>query len=179
MIFLSISLSKKKDIVKKIKEIAINAKSIILTDYKGLSAPEVTDLRLEARKKDVSLFVAKNRLLKIGFKKTDYANMETYLKGQILLFFSKNEISSSAKIVEEFHKKNDKLKVTLISLSGKNYSGKDLKYISSLPTKKESLCALLFVLKTPNNNLLNTLRYPKLRLLILLKELINKKTKNQ
>jgi len=164
---LSISLSKKQDIVKKVKNIADNAKSIILTNYKGLSAPEITNLRSIARKKNVDLFIAKNNLLKIGFKETVYKNIDKYLKGQSLLFFSKTEISSSAKIVQNFCKNNDKLKVNIISLSGNIFPGKELKYISNLPTKKEAITTLVFLLKNPINNLIRTLKCPSLKLLVL------------
>jgi len=174
---LSINLSKKKHIVEKVKDIADKAKSIIVTNYKGLSAPEITSLRSMARKKNVNLFVAKNNLLKIGFKETPYNSIEKYLKGQSLLFFSENEISSSAKIVQEFCKGNDKLKVNIISLSGNNFDSNDLTYISNLPTKQEAIGSFISLLKMPISNLIRTLKCPSLKLLMLLKEL-SKKAKN-
>jgi len=171
---LSISLSKKKNIIEKVKSIADNAKSIIVTSYKGLTAPEITNLRAMARKKDVDLFVAKNNLLKIGFKNTPYKNFDEYLKGQSLLFFSNNELSNSAKIIQDFCKSNDKLKVNIISLSGKLFSSKELKYVSNLPTKKEAICSFIFLLKMPINNVIRTIKCPNLKLLMLLKEISKK-----
>jgi large subunit ribosomal protein L10 len=171
---LSITLSKKKDIIEKIKSIGDNAKSIIVTNYQGLTSPEITKLRSYAREKDVNLFIAKNNLLKIGLKNTIYNNFDEYLKGQSLLFFSNNELSSSAKVIKDFCKNNDKLKVNIISLSGKIFSGDDLEYVSNLPTKKEAIQSFIFLLKMPINKLLNTVKYPKLKLIILLKELSKK-----
>lgn len=172
---MSISLSKKKNIVDKVKNIADSSTSIILTNYKGLSAPEITNLRSIAKKKNVDLLVAKNNLLKIGFKNTVYDNFNKYLKGQSLLFFSKNDISDSAKIVQNFCKNNNKLKVNIISLSGEIFSNKKLDYISNLPTKKEAICSLLFLLKFPISKLIKTIKYPNLKILILLEELKKKK----
>jgi large subunit ribosomal protein L10 len=168
---LSINLSKKKYIVEKIKTIADNAKSIIITDYKGLTSPEITNLRSIARLKKVDLFVAKNNLLKIGFRDTLYNNLDEHLKGQTLLFFSNFELSNSAKVVHNFCKSNDKLKVNVISLSGKNFSSKELKNVSDLPTKKEAICSFIFLLKMPINNLIRTIKCPSIKLLVLLKEL--------
>jgi large subunit ribosomal protein L10 len=128
-----------------------------------------------ARKENVNLFIAKNNLLKIGFKKTAYNNIDKYLKGQSLLFFSQKEISSSAKIVQTFCKNNDKLKVNIISLCGNNFSSKDLTYISNLPTKKEAIGSFISLLKMPITNLIRTVKCPSLKLLILLKELSKKK----
>jgi len=172
---LSISLSKKKCIVEKIRDIANNAKSIIVTDYKGLSSPEMTSLRSMARKQDVNLFVAKNNLLKIGFKETSYNSMDKYLKGQSLIFFSTTEISSSAKIIKDFCKSSDKLKISVISLSGDNLPGEKLNFVSGLPTKKEAICSFIFLLKMPVSNVIRSLKCPKLKLLILLKELSKRK----
>lgn len=113
--------------------------------------------------------------MKIGFSKTIYESIDKYLKGQSLLFFSNNEISSSAKVIQDFCKNNNKLKVNIISLSGKNFPSKDIKYISNLPTKKEAILSFIFLLKMPINNLIRTLNCPSLKLLILLKELSKKK----
>merc|ERR1711990_1285488 len=158
------------DIIEKKKSIGENAKSIIVTNYQGLTSPEITKLRSSAREKDVNLFIAKNNLLKIGLKNTIYNNFNEYLKGQSLLFFSNNEISSSAKVIQDFCKNNNKLKVNIISLSGKNFPSEDIKYISNLPTKKEAILSFIFLLKMPINNLIRTLNCPTLKVLILLKE---------
>lgn len=171
---MSISLSKKKHIVKVATEIASNAKSIVVTNCEGLSAPELTNLRAIARKENVCLLVAKNKLLKIGFKETAYSSIEKYLKGQSLIFFSEHEISSSAKIVQDFCKKNNKLKVEVISLNGTNFFKKDLKYVSSLPTKHEAICSFISLLKAPVANLISTIKCPSIKLLILLEELSKK-----
>jgi len=96
------------------------------------------------------------------------------LKGQSLLFFSKNDISDSAKIIQKFCKNNNKLKVNIISLSGEIFSNKKLDYISNLPTKKEAICSLLFLLKYPISKLIKTIKYPNLKILILLEELKKK-----
>ena len=171
---MSITLSKKKEIIKKIENIAKNAKSIILTHCSGLSSPEITDLRSKARVKNVELLVAKNTLLKRGFKNTSYESLEQYLKGQSLLFFSSKELNVSAKVVNEFCKTNSKLTVNAISLSGKIFTSKDLLYVSNLPTRKEAVLSILLLLKTPINKLVRTLKCPNLKLVTLLKE-INKK----
>jgi len=171
---LSINLSKKKMIIKKIENIAKNAKSIILTHYSGLSSPEITHLRSKARLKNVELLVAKNTLLKKGFKNTAYESFDQHLKGQSLLFFSTKELNISAKIVNDFCKINNKLKVNAISLSGTIFTSKDLNYVSNLPTRKEAILSILLLLKAPINKLVRTLRCPNLKLVTLLKE-INKK----
>jgi len=172
---LSINLSKKKEIIKKIESIAKHAKSIVLTHYSGLSSPEITDLRSQARFKNVDLLVAKNTLLKIGFKNTVYDNFNKHLKGPSLLFFSTKELSISAKIVNEFCKKNNKLKVNVISLSGKLFANKDLNKIANLPTQREAISSLLITLKMPVNKLIRTIKGPNLKLLMLLKKINEKK----
>jgi len=165
---LSITLSKKKDIIKKIEYVAKHAKSIVLTHYSGLSSPEITNLRSEARLKNVELLVAKNTLLKKGFKNTNYVNFEQYLKGQSLLFFSTKEINISAKIVDEFCKNNNKLKVNAISFDGQLLTSKELSYVANLPTYKEAICSILILLKTPISKLVRTLKCPNIKLLIIL-----------
>lgn len=114
-------------------------------------------------------------MLKIGFKNTVYDNFNKYLKGQSLLFFSETEISNSAKVVQDFCKNNDKLKVNIISLSGKIFTSENLNYISNLPTKEESICSFLSLLKMPMTKLIRTLKCPSLKLLTLFKELEKKK----
>lgn len=171
---MSITLSKKKCIVKKIKKIANEAKSIIVTNYKGLSSPEITNLRSLARKNEVHLLIAKNNLLRIGFKDTVYDNFNLHLKGPTLLFFSGNELSSSAKIIKKFCETNNKLKVNVISLSGKLFHEKELNYISNLPTRQEAIFSFVFLLRVPMNNFIRTAKASNIKLIILLKELSKK-----
>lgn len=173
---MSITLLKKQDIIKTIKSIASNAKSIILTNYRGLTSPEITELRIKARSKKVDLLVTKNSLLKIGFENTNYSNFKQYLKGPILLFISKTELNISAKLISEFCKNNDKLKVNIISLSGKLFKKEDLNYISNLPTYKEAISSFVVLLKTPIGKLIKTIKAPNFKLLMLLIE-VNKKKK--
>lgn len=173
---MSITLLKKQDIIKKIKSIANSAKSIIITNYRGLTSPEITDLRTKARSEKVDLFITKNSLLKIGFENTQYSNFKQHLKGPILLFISKTELNISAKLINEFCKNNDKLKVNMISLSGKLFEQKDLNYISNLPTYKEAISSFIVLLKMPIGKLIKTIKGPNLKLLMLLIE-VNKKKK--
>merc|ERR1711959_814642 len=98
-----------------------------------------------------------------------------YLKGPSLLFFSKNDLNLSAKVVSEFCENNDKLKVNIISLHGKVFPSKDLQYISNLPTHKEAICSFVYLLKLPITKFIKTTKAPNIKLLMLLKELINKK----
>ena len=69
---MSANFENKKVVVSEIEELAKNAKSIVLVDYRGLTVAQATELRNEVRNAGGVYKVYKNRLMKLAFDKTLY-----------------------------------------------------------------------------------------------------------
>ena len=71
----------KEQKIAHIKESAQKAKVAIVTNYKGLSVEEITNLRRALQKAGADYTVTKNTLAKIAMKGTDFEGLSAHLEG--------------------------------------------------------------------------------------------------
>ncbi len=65
----------KLDRVAEISEALNDAKGVYMTDFSGLSVEQITNLRREFRKENVSFLVVKNALAKLSAEKVGTKDM--------------------------------------------------------------------------------------------------------
>ncbi|MFM8453804.1 MAG: 50S ribosomal protein L10 [Gammaproteobacteria bacterium] len=157
---MALRLEQKKAIVAKVAEVAHKAASVVAVDYRGLTVEQVSKLRTEARKTGVHLQVVRNTLAIRAFKGTSFECLESSLTGPVMLAFSGEELGSSARLIRDFAKTNDKVKVKALSLSGQLLGPEQLDKVAKLPTRDEAISQLLSVMKAPISNLVKVLAYP-------------------
>ena len=143
----------KEQKIAHIKESAQKAKVAIVTNYKGLSVEEITNLRRALQKAGADYTVTKNTLAKIAMKGTDFEVLADSMKESTAIAFGFEDEVSAAKVVYAFAKDHDKLTVKAGIVDGKVTSEKDLKALSTLPNKEGMLSMLLSVLQAPIRNL--------------------------
>ena len=160
----SVNLGEKQTIVAEVTEVAKDALSVVAVEYRGLTVSEMTALREQARRSDVHLRVVRNTLARRAFKDTPYECLNESLVGPVLLAFAKTEPSASARLMRDFAKTNEKLKVKALSLEGKFYSGQHLESIAKLPTRIEAITRLVGVLQAPVSKFVRTLVEPSTKL---------------
>ena len=115
---MSNNLELKKATVAQIKEKLTTAQSVVLVDYRGLNVAEVTELRKQFRAAGVEYAVLKNSLVGIAAKEVGIEGLDSILEGPTALAFGMTDAVAPAKIIAEFAKKNDKLKVKAGILDG-------------------------------------------------------------
>ncbi len=156
---MSLNITEKKAIVDEVSEIAKTANAVVAASYIGLGAGKMTQLRAEARKQNVHIQIVKNTLAKKAFKDTDFASLDDRLTGPLLLAFSQEEPSSSARVLKNFIKDNglESEMVKFLWFDGDVLDGSDLDKIASLPTKDEAIAMLMSVIKAPVAKLARTI----------------------
>ncbi len=161
---MALRLEQKKAVVAEILNIAAKAHSAVAAEYRGLTVPEMTELRKQARKSQVYLRVVKNTLARRALAGTDYACMNEGLVGPLLLAFSLEEPGSAARVIKDFAKEHEQLKPKLVAFGGKLYSPAELDRLASLPTKEQAISMLMAVIKAPVEKLARTLAEPHAKL---------------
>ena len=139
----------KIDTVESVKEKLAKSKSIVIADYRGLTVIEVTDLRNKLRNEGVELRVIKNRLAKIALKESDMDPMEEYLKGMTAIAFGMKDAVSPAKVLAEFAKGNDKLKLIAGQMDNQILDINGINELAKLPTREVLLGRMLGSLTGP------------------------------
>ena len=152
-----LTLEQKQNVVSEVAEVAAQAHSVIAAEYQGLTVGEMTDLRVKARQSNVHLRVVKNTLAKRAFDGTDYACLSEALDGQLVYAFSLEEPGGAARVLKDYTKGNDKLKVKLIAFGGELLEPSELQRLASLPTYDQAISMLMAVMKAPVEKLARTL----------------------
>ncbi len=159
-----LKLADKQAIVAEVAEIAANAQSAIVSEYRGMTVAEMTALRVKAREADVSVRVVRNTLARRAMADTGYACLQETLIGPVVLAFSKDEPGAAARVLKDFAKTNKKLVVKGIALNGKLLAASDLDKLAKMPTYDEAISQLMSVMQGPITKFVRTLAEPHAKL---------------
>lgn len=141
--------------IESIKEKLAKAQVAIVTEYKGLSVDEITNLRRRLQKEDGDYTVTKNTLAKIAVKGTEFEVLVDSFKGPIALALGFKDQVSPAKIVSSFIKEVKKGEIIAAALDGKLLSANDAKALANLPSKEEIYAKMLGCVNSPASGIAN------------------------
>jgi large subunit ribosomal protein L10 len=159
-----LSLNEKKAVVAEVAEVAKSASSVIASEYRGLNVAEMTEFRRQARAAGVHVRVVPNNLAKRAVESTDFECMREGLSGPLVLAFARDDPGSAARVVRDYRRANQKLKVRLVAFGGRLVDPEDIDNLANLPTWDEAIARLMAVLKAPVTKLVRTLAEPHTRL---------------
>jgi large subunit ribosomal protein L10 len=160
----ALRLAQKQELVVEVANVADKALSVVVAEYAGLPVAKITDLRTKAHKAGVHLQVVRNTLAKRALRGTSFECLLPALKGPVMLAFSLEEVSASARLLKDFSKENEKLVVTALSIGSELLDRSQLDKVAKLPTKDEALALLLCVMQAPIVKFIRTLQAPHLKL---------------
>ncbi len=152
-----IGLEAKKQIVSEVNDVASEALSAVLAEYRGLTVADMTNLRNKARESGVYLRVIRNTLAKLAVEGTDFVCMQEAFTGPVICAFSQEEPGSAARLLKEFSKEYESMNVTALSIGGKLLGADQIDAVASLPTYEEALAKLMSVMNGPITKLTRTL----------------------
>jgi large subunit ribosomal protein L10 len=159
-----LKLEDKKTIVSEVAGVAKQAVSLIAAEYSGLTVAQLTGLRRSAREAGVYIRVVRNTLAKRALEGTQFACMQQELVGPLVLAFSKEHPGAAARLIKEFARDNEKLKVRALAIEGQLLPPEGLNKLASLPTRDEAIAQLMFVMKAPITQLVRTMAEPHAKL---------------
>lgn len=146
----------KEDKIKSIKAKLEKAQVAIVTEYKGLSVDEITDLRRKLQKDGGDYTVTKNTLAKIAVKGTQYEVLTETFKGPIALALGFKDQVSPAKTLSNFIKEIKKGEVIAAALDGKLLSASDVNALANLPSREEIYAKMLGCINSPASGITNS-----------------------
>ena len=131
-----------------------------LADISGLTAEESSALRRLCFKREVSLQVVKNTLLKKALERNDsnFEDLYNVLKGNTSIMFT-DVANAPAKLIKEFRKKHDRPIFKAAHLDQAFYIGEEyLDTLSNLKSKDELIAEIVALLQSPVNNVISSLQ---------------------
>jgi large subunit ribosomal protein L10 len=134
--------------------------SAVFVDFAGMTVEQVTKLRQNFRQKGVEYKVIKNTLVKKALG-DGAKGLGIALKGMTGIAWSYEEPSAGARVVRDFRREVDKLKIKAGLLEGQVLDGKAVEdQLATLPSKDEARAMLLATMNAPAQNFVMLLNAP-------------------
>jgi large subunit ribosomal protein L10 len=155
--------NEKAEAIDRIKERFSKMSSAVFVDYTGLTVAEVSKLRDDLRAKGVEYRVLKNKLVQHALKGTPYVETlgKMALRGMTAVAWSFEEPSAAARVLKEYRKENEKLKIKAGLLDGQVLDSSAVEnQLASLPSKDEARAMLLATLLAPAQHFVMLLAAP-------------------
>lgn len=128
------------------------ANSLVVAHYRGLTVKELTALRRQMAAEGGEVQVAKNRLAKLAFKGTPFAEVASLMTGPTLLAFG-NDVIAPSRISQKFADTNNNLVIIGGAMDGKLISKQQIKDLSQLPSLDGIRGKLVGLLQAPGAQL--------------------------
>lgn len=135
--------------VAEITEKVKGSAATVVVQYSGLTVEEMKELRGQLRAENVELLVLKNNISRRSFIAADIEGMDDSLKGPTAVAFSKEDVTAAARILNDYAKKHDVLKIKAGTLEGAYASQEQVMELATLPNKEGMLSMFLSVLQAP------------------------------
>lgn len=148
------------DQLQQIKDKLQQAKSVVLSDYRGLSVNQQQDLRQQIKKTGGELMVAKNTLLKLALEAEKYDlpdDFETILQGPTITLFSYEDELAPLKTLYQFAQKNQLPEIKVGFLTKQPLEAEKVKQLAQLPSKLELIAQTITTINAPISGFVNVL----------------------
>jgi large subunit ribosomal protein L10 len=150
----------KFQIVEALAEKLKENNNFYIADSSGLNAEDTSELRRLCFKREVTLTVVKNTLLKKAMEQTDKDLTAIYdvLKGPTSILFAESG-NAPAKLIKDFRKKSGIPILKAAYIEEMTYIGDDqLDFLVALKSKNELVADVIGLLQSPVTNVLSALQ---------------------
>lgn len=128
-------IESKRALVADLKEKFSKTGLAVITNYRGFTVGEITDLRKRLHKNNADYKVAKNTLLKLAIKDTNLIELEKLLEGPTAILLGYGEPTECAKTLVDFLKEIEKGEIKGGLLDGKLLTKEEIRTFAALPSR--------------------------------------------
>ncbi|MBD3360041.1 MAG: 50S ribosomal protein L10 [Candidatus Buchananbacteria bacterium] len=148
----------KKQIIQDLVDKFSEYKSLVFTDYKGLTVAEAQEIRELCKEQNAEYIVAKKTLIqqaldKAGIQDVDVKSMD----GNVALVIGFEDEVTPAKIAANFAKDHESLKLLGGIMEDKYIDLSKVEALAKIPSKAELLSKLVGSLNSPISGFVNVL----------------------
>ncbi len=133
------------------------ATNAFLISFKGITVPQVTELRKQVRESGSEYVVVKNTLALIAVKDSPLTQLKEQFSGETAVAFNKTDAVALAKVLTKFAKDVPTVQFKGAMLAGQVVPASEIQNIANLPSREELVSKLLFLLQSPIRGLATVL----------------------
>lgn len=138
--------AEKQAAVAELKQHVDESTAIVLTEYRGMTVTEITELR-RSLGADVKYSVAKNTMIKLAANEAGVEGLDEHLTGPTAVAFIKGEAVDAAKVMKKFADDNKAFIVKGGYMDGNALSADQVKAIAELDNRETTLAKLAGAMK--------------------------------
>ncbi len=155
------SREKKAQTIDRLQDTFSKCSIGILTDYRGLSTPEITVLRRKLRESSVEYKVVKNTLARFAGERAGKDDLVNFFEGPIAIAFGYGDVTEPAKILTDYIRTSKaSLSIKGGFLGDRLLTSEDVATLSTLPSREILLAKVLGGMQGPIVTLVGCLTTP-------------------
>jgi len=149
----------KVEVVGELETVFKASSALFVTEYRGLTVAEISDLRRRIRPCGGQYHVVKNTLIRRAVGDQLTPELETLLSGPTAVAFATGDSVETAKILLQFLKEIRRPEIKLKGgyVDGKIYSVDQVTALSKIPPREVVLATAIGTMQAPLNNFAGTL----------------------
>ena len=134
-----------------------SATNAFVLDFKGITVPQVTELRKQVRESGSHYVVIKNTLALIAVKDTPLTKLTGHFSGMTAVAYNTTDAVALAKVLTKFAKDVPAVQFKGAMLGGQVVAATEVANIANLPSRDELVSKLLYLLQSPIRGLATVL----------------------
>ena len=143
------STEAKRETVAELREELAKARTMIVSEYRGLKVKEIAEIRRSLRKQDVSYRVVKNRLMRIAAEDSVGEALSPLLSGPTAIAFGADEAGTAKAVLDATRPFNKVVKITGGVLGDKAIDADAVTRLAALPSREVLLAKLAGGMQAP------------------------------
>lgn len=139
----------KKETVAELREELAQARTMIVSEYRGLTVKEIAEIRRALRKQDVSYRVVKNRLMRIAAEDSVGEALGPLLTGPTAIAFGNDEAGTAKAVLEATRPYARIVRITGGVLGDRAIDADGVTRLATLPPREVLLAKLAGGMQAP------------------------------
>ena len=152
--------AEKAEEIEELRARISGAKAAVLTEYRGLTVQQLSDLRKQLKAATAEYRVVKNRLARIAMEGSPLALLQKHLTGPTGLVIVRRDPVAAAKALTAFVRTNPALTVKVGVIDGQLLEPKELRAVADLPSREALRSQLVGAIQGPLAQLVGLLTAP-------------------
>ena len=139
----------KRETVAELREELAKARTMIVSEYRGLAVKEIAEIRRALRKQDVTYRIVKNRLMRIAAQDTVGEALSPLLTGPTAIAFGADEASTAKAVLDATRPYTKVVRITGAVLGDRAIDADAVTRLAALPSREVLLAKLAGGMQAP------------------------------
>lgn len=139
----------KKETVAELREELAKARTMVVSEYRGLTVKEIAEIRRALRKQDVTYRIVKNRLMRIAAADSVGEALSPLLSGPTAIAFGTDEAGTAKAVLDATRPYNKIVRITGAVLGDRAIDADAVTRLAALPPREILLARLAGGMQAP------------------------------